>query len=339
MLPLLFAMLLTKGHAQPLKVTTYTLDVPKAQDVTAVDWGEEPIAFVYEEASERAECSDVDLRPTMAERGLPARRHQTNTGWCYAFVAADLLSFKTGHNLSPADVARHHMNARAGDFTPGRPGIASSYPFGGGFSARAIEDAQAAGGICLESDFPSEPYGYLPPEPLPGQPKPPAQPPLPIDLEALAGVFRLPHLAELVQLVQQNDFRYILTQLAGRSCTPVPLDGVEVRAPDLNSTNRAGLNQELDARLSQGVPVGIDYDAEVLYRPPTTDMLQTVTTWHASSVVGRRFNPDRGRCEYLVRNTEGSCDGYQDDFECENNHVWVPRQVLRVGIGGLVSVP
>ncbi len=47
-----------------------------------------------------SECSPKDFRSK-----LPPVREQDSIGWCYAFVAADLISFEIGESVSPIYLA------------------------------------------------------------------------------------------------------------------------------------------------------------------------------------------------------------------------------------------
>jgi hypothetical protein len=49
-----------------------------------------------DEDSKRSQCSTVE---NIIPR-LPPVRDQGSTGWCDYYATADLLSFKTGHNIS-----------------------------------------------------------------------------------------------------------------------------------------------------------------------------------------------------------------------------------------------
>ncbi len=104
------------------------------------------------------DCSPKDLREKM-----PPIRDQDSVGWCYAFTAADLVSFKIGDEISPIDIANSTEQNRdsftqkiaahfvqpssikfRGGTNPERPG---------GNMQEAIDAAQEKG-FCRESDLP-----------------------------------------------------------------------------------------------------------------------------------------------------------------------------------------
>jgi C1A family cysteine protease len=59
--------------------------------------------LVTREAQARSECGTVDRR---AE--IPPVRDQGSIGWCYAFAAADLISHRSGQNVSAIDLALNY---------------------------------------------------------------------------------------------------------------------------------------------------------------------------------------------------------------------------------------
>ena len=56
--------------------------------------------------------------------------------------------------------------------------------------------------------------------------------------------------------------------------------------------------------------------------------------YHASLVIGRRKDPDSGKCQFLVRNSWGTgCDGYrQAGWDCEHGNIWVDEAALKVNL-------
>ncbi|MCB9091306.1 MAG: hypothetical protein H6621_10300 [Halobacteriovoraceae bacterium] len=52
-------------------------------------------------------------------------------------------------------------------------------------------------------------------------------------------------------------------------------------------------------------------------------------TDHVVTVVGRRWNKDKNRCEFLLRNSWGaSCEGIYSDYECDEGSIWLPKKIL-----------
>ncbi len=80
-------------------------------------------------------------------------RHQDSLGWCYAYSAADLVSYKLGQRLSAMDFAMNYTkNAKK---TDDRYFGKSPEAIEGGYTVDSIFQTQKVG-ACLESDLPSE---------------------------------------------------------------------------------------------------------------------------------------------------------------------------------------
>ncbi|MEK6625847.1 MAG: hypothetical protein AABY86_12800 [Bdellovibrionota bacterium] len=101
-------------------------------------------------------CTAVDLRRPPIDHV----RNQGQTGWCYAYAAADLISFRTGELVSATDVAnsfnRHSFSGTVQGLR--RPFVSSEVEVDSGIAFMAL-DAAFARGYCLESEIPS---GYGP---------------------------------------------------------------------------------------------------------------------------------------------------------------------------------
>ncbi|MBC7714327.1 MAG: hypothetical protein H7177_13365, partial [Rhizobacter sp.] len=54
---------------------------------------------------------------------------------------------------------------------------------------------------------------------------------------------------------------------------------------------------------------------------------------HESTLIGRKFNPESGQCEYLIKNSWGGGDCQQtSSIKCEDGNFWVPRTALKNNI-------
>ena len=51
-------------------------------------------------------------------------------------------------------------------------------------------------------------------------------------------------------------------------------------------------------------------------------------TLHMSTVVGRRYNHDKKRCEFLMRNSWGETCYPQYKHSCEGGYLWIPEREL-----------
>ncbi|MBC7464999.1 MAG: hypothetical protein H7256_03315 [Bdellovibrio sp.] len=82
---------------------------------------------------------------------FPAKKHQTTLPWCYAYAAADLLSFYEQIEVSATDVAVTDFNQRV---QSGRADSNQLLDRGGTMSSALATVAEK--GYCLEKDAPSE---------------------------------------------------------------------------------------------------------------------------------------------------------------------------------------
>ncbi len=317
----------------------------------------------YHEDIERNHCGHSDLRPEMERRGLPDRRHQDSTGWCYAMVAADLVSFETHQNISPADIAKHYINANPISFQYDElplP-IQQLNPLGGGFIKNAIE-LTMKDGFCQEAEFPSEDYSfsiirnstlaredlmrnYAESQGVKFSPGDKINLPLVcLELAAVSNIFELPNIDVLVNMIKQNDFRRILETLSQSRCTyRFPLRGnkrphqIERPSEKYESNSNDSFFNTIESLISRGKPVGVGIDNSIFHNPQDS-LLTAPEPNHAVQIVGRRFNADKRRCEYLMRNTQEGCQTFNEDYECENNHTWIPREIVQMGTVNAVFV-
>jgi len=96
------------------------------------------------------------------------------------------------------------------------------------------------------------------------------------------------------------------------------------------------LISEIDDKLKDGNIIGISYHANILDGP--FGILGQDN--HASSIVGREFNYNTGKCEYILRNSWGSknCTSPDDPYPCIDGHYWIPEENLSRAIYGVQYV-
>lgn len=270
--------------------------------------------------SAESDCSDYNLEVGIELGYLPTERKQQGSGWCYAYVAADLLSHKLRTPISAVDIAINYINR--GHLTGSQKRINGQaeniYPLGGGLVDTALLSLNGRG-VCLESDltFQPDPKRY------------PAE-----DLSHHFSSEHWLHVESRLQQVYRNPasqkFSRALMSLANqKKCTPT-FKETHFSAMTETRKNQAEpfvFEKALNTVLTRHRMIAIEYNSAALTSAKSAAWTQTD---HASVLIGRRFNKERKRCEYLVRNNEKSCADYSKDFECASsyNHVWVPREVL-----------
>jgi hypothetical protein len=192
----------------------------------------------------------------------------------------------------------------------------------------SITEAIMAGkqrGICFEKDVSSEDYGYvedfrcaiknqckisdvlnliyeLPGKNLNCQ-----------NLTNIHKMFSSLNLASIKKVLSTSARENAVANLVNANCNTrfkdsfFELNGApETESLTLSKTQTsAGMMQLLDRQLDNGTPVGIMYYSDFLYNDVSSKKLQ-----HASSIVGKRFNPTTCEVEYILRNSIGTGCGY-----------------------------
>jgi hypothetical protein len=297
--------------------------------------------------------AEKKLRESCSPKDFSSRlgmvRNQTDIGWCYAFSAADLVTFKMGpstnnftRKISAADLAfqynRENYKERAETY-----GV-NNADQEGGWMAAALKSALKHGGYCPEKDAPSEDlaYGLLKETvaEVEGFKVEAQYNELPDDRFCLAyGRTR-----ELFPNLGVKDFQDILTVIGDRNLDFFEkLDdknckdkrnayGVtEKSVHELNSKNsdEKGFLNAIDEQLDKNNVSAIGIQFSMLSAKGASGL-------HAVNVVGRRYNEEKKSCEYLLRNSWGlGCSKSLKQDLCakeHSGHLWVSRDTLKDGL-------
>ncbi len=285
------------------------------------------------------ECSFVDLRPKAALQ----MRNQGDISWCYAHTAADLLQFASGFSepVSAADIAVQYNKGLWPRFYRWVNGTLVPET---GFVAIALRKA-AESGSCRESDFPSDFWVRV--DSGQGAPKL-GKKTLNVaiseilDLQRLvrSGIFKasaeLPFhyefpgvgREEFFSVLKNNPRQQVLEGLREKACdgnrSPYPF-GIEsitmhVRGP--------GMFRRFHEDLESGRPLALDYFYGVLEN--SSRIKKRLADLHTSIVLGQRFDPASGECQYLIKNSYGeSCGSYDPKWECQGGYLWIGEGALR----------
>ena len=95
------------------------------------------------------------------------------------------------------------------------------------------------------------------------------------------------------------------------------------------------LISSIDQQLDRKQPSLVTYDTGFLYQDRQFSP-------HAVLAVGRRYNPQSKKCEFLIRNSWGeSCSPYQNKYakasHCDKGYLWVPREELHQNMLGVTQ--
>jgi hypothetical protein len=320
-------------------------------------------------------CGPIDRRAQ-----LPPVRDQGSLGWCYAYTAADLISYELDLNISPVDIALSYnrevnidafrtswnqtrgwlnrlmlMNNGDAPSKGARPlvkilnHLVLSYSpesmRDAGWTSRAIEAAQLRG-FCAEEDLT-----------LAGQEE--------TDLVHVISQYR-GLFTSYLEYVEENGESTLPEYICSLNKNPyaslvetlgldIISDAIENRFDQdlflelahnlcenrhdriftpinerLHEASTAQKIERIDQVLDSGSILGIAYNVEMLTHSPGE--------YHASSVVGRRFNPASLQCEYLVRNSWGEACNYQH-YDCEDGHIWVNQERLSAFVDQIDYIP
>lgn len=288
--------------------------------------------------AQASDCSPIDLR----DEYLGENRNQGAIAWCYAYTTADLLAhrFKIPR-VSASDTAitynRHEIPlAQRALYSVyfsifDRERLNSEHEYG--FMAIALQQAMKRG-ACYESDFPSQTMTRVTRSGNRTVAMSDAIKDIHNQRQAIdRGDVRSPGDPYAIKNVSSDEFYKILTQekknrmfyaFTERACANnrfMDFGNVHV----VYRVKNARIFEEIDRVLESGNIVGFDYFSSVLRNIESKN-----SGLHASSLVGRRKNPETGKCEYLVRNSYGSsCMSYDARLACENGNLWVPMDVLK----------
>ncbi len=285
------------------------------------------------------DCSDVNIKDK-----FPKVRNQDSVGWCYAFVAADMISYKAGFNVSAADIAVNYSQKFNVSHEKRKINQGELHEdVEGGWTAKAIENA-AAKGICKESDSPSEyfvedkdigdfiksaedPFSQL------------YSPPTFLDAgssKSLCLSEKSPFLNDLHKVITHSQPNNIMYQLNEKRCEGKRLTlQPDKYAVEENKGPKVDLIKSIHETLNKKNPASIGYNVKFLKDERTEGN-------HASIVVGRRYNQEANSCQFLIRNSWGSgCKNYAEPYSlqenCNDGHIWVPEETLHQNIYRVVN--
>jgi hypothetical protein len=306
-------------------------------------------AAVLKEKSEN--CSPVDI-----SNRLGMVRNQTDIGWCYAFSAADLVTFKLGNSnahmdrrISAADIAfLHNRVIRREDFTIN--GTKSSEQEAG-WMGNALRSALQNGGFCWEKDAPSEDLAF-------GDIK-----------ESIAQIegfkeqsfrqgfspeglcFAYRQTLELFPGLKLVDFQRILNRMGDRNfeffaklgdanCradrSPHDIKKEDIVEQFLAGSSGEAIRKTIDEQLDKKNISSIGFQFKMITKKTNE------TGQHAVTIVGRRFNKEKNTCEYLLRNSWGiGCSESIKPELCAKDHeghLWVSRDSLESNITNVTYI-
>ena len=288
-------------------------------------------------------CGDVDVRET-----LGPVRFQDDKSWCFAFTSADLLTYRFrnelhGERVSDVYTALTYTGKYAVDPYSDAGGLARfavKAAYERGFCQQSLEDEALRRGPLGSLNEKLQTLRAL--KSL-------------YDRGDLAGLNRkLDELAktnsivssvprqELMHVLQASTARNFPMHFADLLCGShryKPTAKIEVKSMVKWVAGTSKLLRTIDEQLTAGNIVGISYYSAFLILGSNAPQEGK----HFSSLVGRRRNAKRNRCEYLIRNSFGpGCLGYSSEYitpeNCQFGHIWVARSVLERNVFAITFI-
>lgn len=301
-----------------------------------------------------ADCETVQF----SEEFGPNR--EQSAGNCYAYAAADLLSFYYKKRISAQHLTVHFNLSDSKDLESLQQGKAYS-ELHGGYTKEAIEFGLKSG-LCSEEDFPSEIhsssskpfeyYQYLKKAEtqvgeIQNRWKNNPQSAHQLDsceADLLKKFFPQASFEDLIDAVEKATSGRVLEVLNFKACQgkligfdpsqPIP----QIRDQDwgsfrtLQDVDQAV--QTIDAQLKAHRPVSLVYDFG------DVDGTQDVQI-HSSVIIGRQFDPKTKTCQYLIRNSHGNSCSLDKKYpygKCDPVHpgnFWIDEAILRKSVTGV----
>lgn len=270
-----------------------------------------------------AACGEFDISAS-----LGPVRNQKNTGWCWAYSAADALSLVAGERVSALGVVMAH-NSQRQDVPSPRP--LTDYLVLDGWAAHAI-DRSLTEGYCLEAEVPSEAPDLDLPAAVGAVEKSLGWRGIfggqnaPGNMSLLFPSVAPAALADVYARSTPTDVIANLTRTACGTRKKFPRFDRYFYGHGLGRDHGDRLFDSLNGSLNARHPTLIGYDATGLLPESYPDR----NRMHFSLIVGRRWNRDSARCEYQIRNTWGDADrGYRTGITSVKGHQWVDEDFLK----------
>lgn len=292
----------------------------------------------------------IDLKTPKDEDGFYTAyepHNQRDVGWCYAVTAADIMSQFTGVKVNYADMAIQYnahyrsMWDRTDENEGGQVGRTLRLmneqglcPSNGSEIPNSYDKELMNFFIALQNlldDAPSGMFDFLSKERQQDRHNEVAEfisKSLCDNIETLPFHDLFPDMelnefAQIIMKAYKNDST-VVEEFLDKKCEPRMEIPFKLNIVTDKCLIRSCINN-LDQQLDKGRIVGLSYHSKILYSPFQTNR----GGYHASTVVGRKFNKESKKCEYIIRNSYGkSCEIYYKEYKCVDGHIYIPRSIL-----------
>lgn len=278
---------------------------------------------------------------------MPDNRNQEGFEWCHSFVAADLISFYEGEKLSAYDFAVNHLmdqGVRTETLEDYKRNLKSikkakkaqesdiNFTQVGARSDEVIENAKkSTKGICFESEFNTNESNW---EKFSSKLKKFA-----ISRNTcFGGEDIFDDLGQdILTIIEKLSPEKKISALLDLNCKKRHFISKELTPKVYNAFNNTpeSLVSEMEKKLMNNEPVGFIYDAEMIFYGENYKIKKVN---HISTIIGRRYNKEKGQCEFQIRNSWGIECPPSGSIICENGNYWVSRTTMRNNIFGVLTI-
>lgn len=280
--------------------------------------------MALQEVDDSKTCSSKDLSQSP---GLEAPLNRDGTGWCYAFSAADLVSFKIKKRISAFDVAtQFHESIRSSLVKRFTHNKTMHMLESGGNIEEALEAASGRP-MCSEAELPSDynnnsMYDYVSQvESLKAANSPSAT------CEGVKKLFPSLLADEVKNILSAYKGEERTMQLALASCKN-KIQVPKIRYQSFKVKDDPSL-KDLDKQLDAGNILAFDHDPRFFILGPDYTPKKIDYT-HIATVVGRKFI--NGQCMYKIKGSSGRNKNYKYASPYKENnsggYVWVDKKTL-----------
>lgn len=276
-------------------------------------------------------CDDVDHSVDMG----PVR-HQDGTGWCDAFVTADLVSHKVGAEVSAMDISLGYQKHLETSNIIEKTGHNRNKLTGSHIALFKTVKS----GYCLEKSLPSEVFskngGITIASKLEEL----------IELNSLSNssdiitcngdtiqsLFPGIPLAEIVKSIGDKSSDTYFTKLRDKACkrrnnglekARVNAIGSNVRSHNIK--DKKNILKKVVEQLNSGGIAGFEHPYKMMF---SSNYLEDDKkgAWHASSIVGMSRD-DKGQCQFKIRGTLGEQAKFFE-HKSKDGHFWISAREL-----------
>jgi len=280
-----------------------------------------------EKIRERCETKDQSIR-------LPPTHNQGGLGWCYAYVAADLLSLEIGKTVAPLSIGlgyfqKNNYESFVASDLAAKEKILN---LGGGHIVDAISIAQMEG-ICPArqdveiGDLFDRVFSLLDNTKIPtwleNQEKF-------CDAYASASLTLFPNIStsEFERILRKAGVHEILHEMRKANCRKKTKLPKNLKVENIFYPNRTNVQsvEVIQKALLRNSAAGISVNLNTIVNQSLTP------EQHAMIVVGQEWNSSAKQCEFIVRNSWGNqCENFNSlrvSCDPKTGHIRVPADTL-----------